>query len=104
MKEITKVVGEIGVDDLWDEAIRKTTAMIVKGALVEEILVSYYPTANNRQLFALTDDPIGITEKIEKDIAGGKTQEDAQEKGKAIETRLFSLTLQEEKPIQPIEK
>ena len=77
MKEITEVVGEIGVDDLWDEAIRKTTAMIVKGALVEEILVSYYPTANNRQLFALTDDPIGITEKIEKDIAGGKTQEEA---------------------------
>ena len=77
IEEISKIVGDIGAEDMCHTQIKNTAAMIVKGAIVEETLSAYYPNASNGQLFAIMDDPEKYQKHISDEVGSGTSHEDA---------------------------
>lgn len=75
-EEISKTVGKIGVKDMWGIELLKASAMIVKGALMEEILSAYYPDASYGQLFSIMKDPDEQRSHISEELMKGSTHAD----------------------------
>jgi hypothetical protein len=69
--EIARVIGEVGKDDMHDEATRQACRLIMKGALMQSVVSTYFPQLSDAENFAIVDKEKDVEKRLAEQLADG---------------------------------